>query len=121
MDRSVGAGVLRDTRPKDLSDGTLVLVCMGPFHYDTLTKPENKTLVEGLAGELLGRKINLVPVMPENTPKTQDGPKGPRIPKPLAAPAVTVPQLEKEEPLVAAAVKLFGGKIVEVKRNQPQK
>jgi len=114
-------GVLRDTRPKDLSEGTLVLVCAGPFHYDTLTKPENKTLVEGLVGELLGQKINLVPVMPENAPKAQDSPKGPRIPKPLAAPAVTVQQLEKEEPLVAAAVKLFGGKIVEVKRNSPQK
>jgi len=114
-------GVLKDTRPKALDGGTLVLVCMGPFHYDTLTKPENKTLVEGLLGELVGRKINLVPVLPENAPAAADRPTGPRIPKPLAAPAVTVQQLEKEEPLVAAAVKLFGGKIVEVKRNQPQK
>jgi hypothetical protein len=34
---------------------------------------------------------------------------------------VDVATLEKEEPIVAAALKMFGGKIVEVKRNNPQK
>ncbi len=114
-------GVLVDTRPKNIDEGTLILVCKGPFHQEQLSKPENKVLVEKLLEDLLGRKINLVPVLPEKAPATSDKPSGPRTPKPLSAPKVDVKELEKEEPLVAAALKMFGGKIVEVKRNNPQK
>ena len=114
-------GVLADTRPKKIDEGTLILVCKGPFHQEQLSKPENKVLVEKLLEELLGRKINLVPVLPEGAPASSDKPSGPRAPKPSSAPKVDVKELEKEEPLVAAALKMFGGKIVEVKRNNTQK
>jgi DNA polymerase III subunit gamma/tau len=114
-------GVLADTRPKNIDEGTLILVCKGPFHHEQLSKPENKVLVEKLLEELLGRKITLVPVLPEGAPAPSEKPSGPRAPKPLSAPKVDLKELEKEEPLVAAALKMFGGKIVEVKRNNPQK
>jgi hypothetical protein len=113
-------GILSDTHPKNLDEGTLVLVCKGPFHQEQLSKPENKTLVEQILKEQLGRPITLVPVLPEGTPMPEK-PSGPRAPKPLSAPKVDLKELEKEEPLVAAALKMFGGKIVEVKRNNPQK
>src|SRR5208282_4565061 len=32
--------VLRDTHPKKLDEGTLVLACLGPFHQEQMTKPE---------------------------------------------------------------------------------
>lgn len=115
-------GVLVDTRPKHIDEGTLVLVCKSQFHHEQLSKPENKVLVETLLQELVGRKLTLVPVLPEATAApTAEKPSGPRAPKPLSAPKVDVEKLEKEEPIVAAAMKLFGGKIVEVKRNNPQK
>jgi DNA polymerase III subunit gamma/tau len=115
-------GVLFDTRPKHIDEGTLILVCKGPFHHEQLSKPENKVLVEKLLEEMLGRKINLVPVLPEGSvTATSDKPSTLRSPKPLSAPKIDVETLEKEEPIVAAALKMFGGKIVEVKRNNPQK
>jgi DNA-binding Xre family transcriptional regulator len=114
--------VIRDTHPKNIDEGTLVLVCKGPFHYDQLSKSENKILLEKLVEEILGSKITLVPVLPEAAvPVAPDKPSGPRAPKPLNAPQIDVKELEKEEPIVAAALKMFGGKIVEVKRNNPQK
>jgi hypothetical protein len=114
-------GILMDTRPKKLEEGTLVLVCKGPFHHEQLSKPENKVLVERLLEEAVGRKINLVPVLPEGAPAASpEKSSGPRAPKALASPKVDVKELEKEEPLVAAALKMFGGKIVEVKRNNPK-
>ncbi len=114
-------GVLVDTRPKKIDEGVLTLVCKGPFHHEQLSKPENKVLVEKLLEETIGRKITLVPVLPEAKAAAPEKPKGPRAPKPLSAPQVDVEKLEKEEPIVAAALKMFGGKIVEVKRNNPQK
>jgi DNA polymerase-3 subunit gamma/tau len=115
-------GVLVDTRPKHIDEGTLILVCKGPFHHEQLSKPENKVLVEKLLEEMLGRKINLVPVLPEGSAAAApDKPSALRAPKPLSAPKIDVEKLEKEEPIVAAALKMFGGKIVEVKRNNPQK
>jgi DNA polymerase-3 subunit gamma/tau len=114
-------GVLVDTRPKHIDEGTLILVCKGPFHHEQLSKPENKVLVEKLLEEMLGRKINLVPVLPEGSAPAADKPAALRAPKPLSAPQIDVEKLEKEEPIVAAALKMFGGKIVEVKRNHPPK
>ncbi len=114
-------GVLVDTRPKKIDEGVLTLVCKGPFHHEQLSKPENKVLVEKLLEEAVGRKVTLVPVLPEAKAAAPEKPKGPRAPKPLSAPQVDVEKLEKEEPIVAAALKMFGGKIVEVKRNNPQK
>lgn len=114
-------GVLIDTRPKKFDEGVLTLVCKGPFHHEQLSKPENKVLVEKLLEETVGRKITLVPVLSEIKAAVPDKAKGPRAPKPLSAPQVDVEKLEKEEPIVAAALKMFGGKIVEVKRNNPQK
>jgi len=114
-------GVLHGTHPKRIDENTLVLVCDGPFHHETISKPENKILVEKLLEELLGRKITIVPVLPEGAPSSPDKPAGPRTPKPQSAPKVDVKELEKDEPIVAAALKMFGGKIVEVKRNNPQK
>ena len=115
-------GVLVDTRPKHIDEGTLILVCKGPFHHEQLSKPENKMLVEKLLEEMLGRKINLVPVLPEgpsNAPAEKTSVL--RSPKPLSSPKIDVEKLEKEEPIVAAALKMFGAKIVDVKRNNPQK
>lgn len=114
-------GVLVDTRPKNIDEGTLILVCKGQFHHEQLSKPENKILIETLLEELLGRKITLVPVLPEGTAASPEKPSGPRSPKALSAPKIDVAELEKEEPMVAAALKMFGGKVVEVKRNNPQK
>lgn len=115
-------GVLTDTRPKNLDEGTLVLVCKGPFHHEQLSKPENKVLIEKVLEDALGRKITLVPVLPEGTAAAAaEKPSNLRAPKPLSAPKVDMEKLEKEEPIVAAAVKMFGGKVVEVKRNNPQK
>ena len=115
--------VLIDTRPKSLDEGTLVLLCKGPFHQEQLSKAENKTLVEQILKDLLGRPITLVPVLAEGAAKPSEA-KAPspsaRAPKSLVAPTVDVKELEKEEPLVAAALKMFGGKIVEVKRNNPK-
>jgi hypothetical protein len=114
-------GVLRDTRPKHIDEGALILVCKGPFHHEQLSKPENKVLVEKLLEEMLGRKISLVPVLPEGTATATDKSPALRAPKPLSAPKIDVEKLEKEEPIVAAAMKMFGAKIVDVKRNNPQK
>ncbi|HEY5037747.1 MAG TPA: hypothetical protein VIJ93_01600, partial [bacterium] len=114
-------GILVDTRPKKLEEGTLVLACKGPFHLEQISKSENKVLVEKLLEEIVGRKINLVPVLPERTASSPEKPTGLRTPKPLSAPKIDVKELEKEEPMVAAALKMFGGKIVEIKRNNPQK
>ena len=112
-------GVLADTRPKSLEEGTLVLLCKGPFHQEQMSKPENKTLVEQILKERLGRVVNLVPVLAEAAKPEAQKPAA-RAPKSMAAPQVDVKELEKEEPLVAAALKMFGGKIVEVKRNAPK-
>ena len=114
-------GVMVDTRPTGLDEGTLVLACISQFHHEQLSKPENKVLVEKILEETLGRKINLVPVLPESKAAAPEKTSGPRAPKPLSAPQVDVKELEKEEPLVAATLKMFGAKIVEVKRNNPQK
>ncbi len=114
-------GVLVDTHPKHFDEGTLILVCKGPFHHEQLSKLENKMLVEKLLEELLGHKINLVPVLPEASTPAADKPSVLRAPKPLSAPKIDVETLEKEEPIVAAALKMFGAKIVDVKRNNPKK
>ncbi|HTA76257.1 MAG TPA: DNA polymerase III subunit gamma/tau [bacterium] len=114
-------GVLLDTRPKTIDADTLVLLCKGPFHFENLSKPENKVLVESVIEELVGRKINLVPVLPASAAKTPSDKPVVRAPKSLTAPKIDVKELEKEEPIVAATMKLFGAKVVEVKRNNPQK
>ena len=114
-------GVMEDTRPKTMDEGTLVLVCKGPFHLEQLAKPENKAIVEDLLAEILGHKISLVPVLPEKPSVVGEKSPGPRAPKPLSAPVLDEKRLEKEEPLVAAAINIFGAKVVEVKRNSPQK
>jgi DNA polymerase-3 subunit gamma/tau len=113
--------VLADTRPKTLDSGTLVLLCKGPFHYEKLSVTENKVLVEGFIEELVGRKINLIPVLPEGAVKNASSEKpAVRAPKPLSSPKIDVKEIEKEEPVVAAAMKLFGAKVVEVKRSNPK-
>jgi hypothetical protein len=86
-----------------------------------MTKSENKVFFESLIEQVLGRKITLVPVLPESARVSPDRPTGPRAPKPMSAPKIDVKELEKEEPIVAATMKLFGAKVVEVKRNSPQK
>jgi len=114
--------VLADTRPKTLDGGTLVLLCKGPFHYEKLSVSENKVLVENFIEELVGRKINLIPVLPESAVKNISSEKSAvRAPKPLSSPKMDVKEVEKEEPVVAAAMKLFGAKVVEVKRSNPPK
>jgi DNA polymerase-3 subunit gamma/tau len=114
--------VLADTRPKTLDGGTLVLLCKGPFHYEKLSVSENKVLVESFIEELVGRKINLIPVLPEGAVKNASSEKpAVRAPKPLSSPKMDVKEMEKEEPVVAAAMKLFGAKVVEVKRSNPPK
>jgi DNA polymerase-3 subunit gamma/tau len=114
--------VLADTRPKTFDGGTLVLLCKGPFHYEKLSVSENKVLAENFIEELVGRKINLIPVLPESAVKNASSEKtAVRAPKPLSAPKMDVKETEKEEPVVAAAMKLFGAKVVEVKRNNPLK
>jgi len=113
--------VLADTKPKTLDSGTLVLLCKGPFHFEKLSVPENKVLVENFIEELVGRKINIIPVLPEGAVKNASSEKpAVRAPKPLASPKMDVKEMEKEEPVVAAAMKLFGAKVVEVKRNNPK-
>jgi DNA polymerase-3 subunit gamma/tau len=114
-------GVLLDTRPKTIDADTLVLLCKGQFHFENLSKPENKTLVESVIEELVGRKITLVPVLPASAAKAASDKPVVRAPKSLSAPKIDVKELEKEEPIVAATMKLFGAKVVEVKRNNPQK
>jgi DNA polymerase-3 subunit gamma/tau len=115
-------GILADTHPKSLEEGTLILTCKGPFHQEQLSKSENKTFLEQILKETLGRAVNLVPVLGTDAPKTSESktPGAARAPKAMTTPAVDVKELEKEEPLVAAALKMFGGKIVEVKRNAPK-
>ncbi len=114
--------ILRDTHPKKLDEGTLVLACLGPFHQEQMTKPENKILVEKILEEEAGRPIHLVPVLSGPGPAGPSAkPNGPRAPKTLSSPKIDEKELEKEEPIVAAAMKMFGGKIVEVKRTPPSK
>jgi DNA polymerase-3 subunit gamma/tau len=115
-------GILSDTRPKNLEDGTLVLMCKSVFHQEQMAKAENKILVEKSLEALLGRKIVLVPVLPE-APSPAAAPKaaGPRAPRPASAPKVDLKELERDEPIVAATVKLFGAKVVEVKKSNPTK
>ena len=112
--------ILRDTHPKKLDEGTLVLACLGPFHQEQMAKPENKILVEKILEEETGRPIHLVPVLAGPAPVDPAKPNGPRAPKPLSVPKIDTKELEKEEPIVAAALKMFGGKIVEIKRTSPQ-
>jgi len=112
---------MEDTQPKSLELDTLIIACKGPFHHEQLSKPENKALVEKLLEEMLGRKVTLAPVLADGAPQAPEKPSGPRAPKSLSAPKIDVEKLEKEEPLVAATMKMFGAKIVEVKRNNPQK
>lgn len=114
-------GVLVDTRPKTIDEGTLVLLCKGPFHYEQMTKSENKGLVEAILEEMLGRKLNLVAVLPEGAKNASTDKAPVRAPKSMSAPKVDVKEIEKDEPVVAAAMKLFGAKVVEVKRNNPPK
>ena len=82
-------GILMDTNPKKLEEGTLILVCKTPFHYEQISKNENKVFVEKLLEDVVGRKTSLVPVLPESatasaTPQTP----GLRVPKPLSGPKV---------------------------------
>jgi DNA polymerase III gamma/tau subunit len=115
-------GVLTDTRPRQIDGNTLVIACKSAFHQEQLAKAESKALVESLIEGILGRKITVVPVLAQTAPvASAPKPSGPRAPKALSAPSVDMEKIEKEEPIVAAAVKMFGGKIVEVKRNNPQK
>ena len=97
------------------------MLCKGPFHYEKLSVTENKVLVEGFIEELVGRKINLIPLLPEGAVKNASSEKpAVRAPKPLSSPKMDVKEIEKEEPAVAAAMKLFGAKVVEVKRSNPR-
>jgi DNA polymerase-3 subunit gamma/tau len=114
-------GILADTRPKNLEEGTLVLVCNNSFIHESISKGENKHLTEKLLEEVVGRKVTLVPVLPEKT-KSEEAPAaspadGPRAPKSQIDIKKEADAVEKEEPIVASAVKIFGAKIVEVKRN----
>lgn len=112
--------ILRDTHPKKMDEDTLVLACLGPFHQEQMAKTENKIIVEKILEEETGRPIHLVPVLAGPAPVDTAKPNGPRAPKPLSVPKIDTKELEKEEPIVAAALKMFGGKIVEIKRNNPQ-
>jgi hypothetical protein len=115
-------GVLIDTRPKTLDETTLVLLCKGPFHFEQLSKTENKDLVESVIEEMVGRKISLIPLLPAGSVKNTSLEKpAVRAPKPMSSPKMDVKEVEKEEPVVAAAMKLFGAKVVEVKRSIPPK
>jgi hypothetical protein len=115
-------GVLIDTRPKTLDEKTLVLLCKGPFHFEQLSKTENKDLVESVIEEMVGHKISLIPLLPAAAVKNASSEKPAlRAPKPMSSPKIDVKEIEKEEPVVAAAMKLFGAKVVEVKRNTPPK
>jgi DNA polymerase-3 subunit gamma/tau len=110
-------GVLQDTRPKTIDEDTLVLLCKSLFHHEQLSKPENKILAESIISELLGRKINLVPVMAEGTKAASEEKPAVRTPKSFMAPKIDMKELEKEEPIVAATMKMFGAKVVEIRRN----
>jgi DNA polymerase-3 subunit gamma/tau len=114
-------GVLLDTRPKSIDNHVLTLLCKGPFHYEQLSKPENKALVESALEELLGNKTELVPLAPQTGAKSTGDKPAMRSPKSMSNPKVDVKEIEKDEPVVAAAMKLFGAKVVEVKRNNSQK
>jgi hypothetical protein len=126
-------GVLSDTRPKSFEGGALVLSCKGPFHRDQLDKPENKKLIESLLEEATTLKVNVVPVLSgEGAAPRPAGPAaGAREARPAQAPQDEVlkplepaggkskaemKELEKQEPFVAAVVKLFDGKVVDVKK-----
>jgi DNA polymerase-3 subunit gamma/tau len=113
--------ILRDTHPKKLDENTLVLSCLGPFHQEQMSKAENKIIVEKILEEEIGRPVHLVPVLSAPVSSNPAKTSGPRAPKPLSVPNIDTKELEKEEPIVAAAMKMFGGKIVEVKRTPPAK
>lgn len=51
------AGVLRDCRPVDARDGTLVVGANHRFHMDTITKPEKTKVITDAASSVAGRPV----------------------------------------------------------------
>lgn len=112
-------GVLKDTHPKSCETGTLVLACLGPFHREQVEKPENKKLIEALLEETTGLKLNLVPVLAEEKKTGIVSPPGGGVLKPMGRAKTDLREMGKQEPFVEAVVKLFNGKVVDVKRTRP--
>jgi DNA polymerase-3 subunit gamma/tau len=69
------------------------------FHLDNLHRPENRTVVEGALERVLQRRLRLRCTLLDGD-----------APQP-AGPAVTA----QTDPVVAKAMQLFGGEVVEIK------
>ena len=94
--------VMRDTQPKKLEENTLVIVCKSLFHLERISKPECKILIESILAEEIGKKITLVPVLPEGSNTSpQSKNSGPKNPRSVSAPKVDMKELEKEDCAVA--------------------
>ncbi|SHJ32773.1 DNA polymerase-3 subunit gamma/tau [Desulfatibacillum alkenivorans DSM 16219] len=101
---------LEKCRLKEYGEGRFVLETDGsPFSRDQLNLPEYQTILMGVCKSLFGRKVQLVIEEPSEEDR----------PAPAMNQAEKRRELEQEalnHPLVEEAVRIFGGKVVEIRQ-----
>ncbi len=113
-------GVMLDTRPGSWNDGNLTLVCKGAFHRDQVEKEENRKTLEVLLEQSAGFRSSIRAALADeaSAPRVQRGPGG--LLKPMGGGKPDLQEISRQEPFVDAVVKLFNGKVVDVKRSHPK-
>ncbi|ACL03694.1 DNA polymerase III, subunits gamma and tau [Desulfatibacillum aliphaticivorans] len=111
QEKSIMLGLtLEKCRLKEYEKGRFVLETDGaPFSRDQLNTPENQTILTGVCKSLFGRKVQFVIEEPSEENRTA----------PVMNQAEKRRELEQEalnHPLVEEAVRIFGGKVVEIRQ-----
>ncbi len=96
------ASFLAQSRLMERTDTHLVIGVQAGFRLEQVEKPENRGLIEQIAGGILGRnvQVRLRPLADEG--KSSAAPKTPVKKKP-----------DEEDPMVQNALRIFGGEVVE--------
>lgn len=112
-------GVLLDTQPKSWDNGVLTIACKGPFHREQVEKEENRKILEAYLGEVTGLKVAITGSLSGDAPAPKTVVREAGVLKPMGKTAAEMKEIGKQEPFVEAVVKLFNGKVVDVKKSRP--
>ncbi len=96
------APFLDQSRLLETSDTTLVIGVKGDFQAGQVKKPENCSVIEQVAGEVLGKKVSVQVQAIEASTKPVSKPKSPRKTKP-----------DEHDALAQDVAKLFDGEVIE--------
>ncbi len=91
----------------EITEGEMVIGVKGTaFQREQIEKQENREILEGVAGDVLGRKVRIKVQAVAGDVKPASGPTKAKQP-------AAKPKPEEQDPLVQDALRIFGGEVVD--------